>query len=113
MLWLKVWSISINMSKLSIKFFLQRVAAKGYCIKGDTPSDGNCCFWALSVQLDNDSWGKHNTYRTQEDCYKLSPGDARGMFDFTVYFIITCIYLYALEPHWRHCVESLKSIISV
>ena len=41
-----------QLSKEAIKVFAQRVAAKGWGIKGDTPSDGNCCFWALSAQLD-------------------------------------------------------------
>lgn len=41
-----------RLCKESLDTFGQKVAAKGWRIKGDTPSDGNCCFWALSDQLD-------------------------------------------------------------
>lgn len=38
--------------KDAVEKFSNRISAKGWRINGDTPSDGNCCFWALSAQLD-------------------------------------------------------------
>ena len=42
----------LNDVSTELQNFQSCVATKGWQIDGTTPDDGNCCFWAVSSQLD-------------------------------------------------------------
>ena len=42
----------LNDVAINMQNFQSNIAVKGWEIDGSTPDDGNCCFWAVSSQLD-------------------------------------------------------------
>lgn len=42
----------LNDVAMEMQNFQSCIATKGWKIDGTTPEDGNCCFWAVSSQLE-------------------------------------------------------------
>ena len=56
--------------------FASCIAWQGWKIRGETPADGNCCFWAVSDQLDHLGLGqmRHTELRQKVlDCIRNLP----------------------------------------
>jgi len=52
--------INASATEAILETFTEQISAKGWQIRGDTPADGNCCFWAMSDQLD--TYGQASTH---------------------------------------------------
>lgn len=72
------------MCEESLRKFKESALARGYAVRGDTPSDGNCFFWALSDQLDQHNIAQvtHHGLRDQVATYTQN---LTQVFNFYVY----------------------------